>query len=145
MKFFVAILFSITSALVTACAQTTPSVAGTELIQARQDAFTSAFGEGSEAKISSMFTEDITIAPPGAGIISGKSEVTEFWMNMRKGPVRTAKTKTLQVDAVSDDLILEIGEYEVFDADGNSLGTGTSVLTWRKVGTEWLMELDHWN
>ena len=140
MKYLVAALLIAATAFFPACAQTNK-----ELIQARQDAFTSAFGEGSKAKLAGMFTEDVTIAPPGAGIVSGKSQVTEFWMKMREGPVHSAKTKTLQVDPVAEDLMLEIGQYEVFDADGNSLGTGTSVLTWRKVGDEWLMALDHWN
>lgn len=140
MKYFVALFLLVSAAFVPACAQTNK-----ELIQSRQNEFTAAFRDGNAAALESIFTEDVTIAPPGAGIISGKSEVVDFWMNMREGPVASAKTETLEVDTVSEDLILELGQYEVFDADGNSLGQGTSVLTWRKVGDEWLMELDHWN
>jgi len=140
MRFLAAIIAIIVTAVLPACAQSNK-----DIIQLRQDAFTSAFAEGNESKLSSIFSENVSIAPPGAGIISGKSNVIKFWMDMREGPVHSAKTKTLEVDALSDDLILEIGQYEVFDVDGNSLGTGTSVLTWRKVNDEWLMELDHWN
>lgn len=81
-------------------------------IESASAAFCECFNGGDAAGVAAMYTSDALIMPPGAGRISGRQGIQDFWQGF--------------VDANVGDLTLKSDEVEDFGNQAVDIGTATA-------------------
>ena len=93
------------------------------------------FNKGDFAGVASLYTEDATAFPPGAGMMKGRAAIEAMW----KGAAE-------QVGDPKFIAAQEIGTFSLkMKGSTPQEVTGKYLVVWEKVGTDWKLSADIWN
>jgi ketosteroid isomerase-like protein len=109
---------------------------------------TEVFGKRNFDALDQIYTIDARILPPGAPIISGRSEIKQFWSNL----VQTVNAKSAVLESVdvivAADSAIEIGRAtltaEAEDQSQNQMEV-KYVVHWKQEDGRWKWNVDIWN
>lgn len=114
-----------------------PVFAGEDLkstIQAREDAWSSAFNAGDTAAVTAFYEEDAVLLAPGGPPVHGNTAIGERLSGLF-GVLQNIKLNTDEVRPAGENYAVEFGhvEYDQADADGAIFSiTGNYVVNWHK-------------
>ena len=74
--------------------------------------FMEAFERGDAASVAALYAEDAVVLPPDAPMISGRSEIEEFWRGLMSAGARSVELVTVRL-AGSADLLHEVGRATI--------------------------------
>ena len=122
----------------------TTNTATTEAISAVYEKFMTAVERGDADAISSLYTEDAQILPPGGGIVSGRDALPAFWAATLGMGIKRCSFDTLEVDE-HDDTAIEIGRVTLFAEGDVQIDTPKYLVVWKRDAGEWRMHRDIFN
>ena len=114
-----------------------------EMLAETSDEWIAAFNAGDAVAIAEMMGEDGMLLPPNSEPVVGREAIAEFW----QASIDTGITGSLDVTQIiaGEDLAVKIGEYDLFDGEGEMVDTGKWMEVWTRVGEEWELQRDIWN
>ena len=103
------------------------------------------FNKGDFAGVASLYTEDATAFPPGAGMMKGRAAIEAMWKGAAE-QVGDPKFITLEVKPLGPSGAQEIGTFSLkMKGPTPQEVTGKYLVVWEKVGTDWKLSADIWN
>ena len=103
------------------------------------------FNKGDFAGVASLYTEDATAFPPGAGMMKGRAAIEAMWKGAAE-QVGDPKFITLEVKPLGPSAAQEIGTFSLkMKGPMPQEVTGKYLVVWEKVGTDWKLSADIWN
>ncbi len=115
------------------------------IIEAQNQKFMDALNAGSGSGVAALYAEDGAVLPPGGDMILGREGIAEFWQATLDSGVAAGRLTTDEVYKLNAKNIVEVGRYELLNADQASLGTGKYIVYWRKIESVWMLYRDIWN
>jgi uncharacterized protein (TIGR02246 family) len=116
-------------------------------ITAANRRFEQALNRGDAAAVAAMYTEDATLLPPGAEMVTGRQAVQSFWHGAYGSGLRNLSLDTVSFEAYGD-AGREIGRFTA-DAPGQGGRTtrveGKYVVVWKRTAEGWRLDADIWN
>ncbi|MEE9325214.1 MAG: nuclear transport factor 2 family protein [Dehalococcoidia bacterium] len=80
------------------------------------------------AMVASVYDENAQVLPANSSPVVGKKAIQDFWGEVFEGlGVKRVNLKTVNIEEEGD-LIVERGDYELFDAGGNRMQTGNYIV-----------------
>jgi len=107
-------------------------------------AFMSALQRADIEALTSLYSSNATLFPPGAPPIVGSAAIGEFWKKMVARGVKRIEPKTTEVEAHGDTLI-ELGTFEAFREAAAPIQRGRYVVIWKRENGSWKIFRDLWN
>jgi ketosteroid isomerase-like protein len=105
-----------------------------------------AFVKNDPSLFISRYAEDCWIMPPNAPILCGPDAPGDFFRTAyNKFGVRNGKFITVDVYGVSEDIVAEIGFWQLYDAVNIELDNGKFIVLWKKTSKGWKMWRDSFN
>jgi uncharacterized protein (TIGR02246 family) len=114
-----------------------------EAVEAGNRAFAAAFGAGDATAVAALYSEDATLVPPGAPVVTGRPAIAAFWKGSMEAGTRAVALQTAEVESAGD-LAYEVGTVRLTAGDG-SVGEARYVVVWKRAGDRWLLHRDIWN
>ena len=106
-----------------------------------------AFNRGDAAAVAALYTEDATLLPPGADILSGRGAAQARWQAAFDTGARNLALDPVSVETWGD-AAREIGRFTL-EAPGQGDQTakveGKYVVVWKKTADGWRLDTDIWN
>ena len=115
-----------------------------EEIRSANENFEKNFADGDSKGMASLYTSDGMLLPPGAGVQEGSTAIQNFWQMVMDMGVKRAQLGTVQVERVGETAI-EMGNYKLSGADGQSLDEGKYIVIWKRQNGDWKLHKDIWN
>ena len=114
-------------------------------IQANNDRFIDALGNGDFEAVAQMDTKDARLYPPGAEMVQGHEAMKAFWASAAAGVSEVSLT-VLGVKPLGNNFARESGTLMLKTKGGNPQEiAGKYVVIWEKVGDQWKLSDDIWN
>ena len=107
-------------------------------------AFMQTFASGDAVGLAELYTSDGALLPTGSEMLAGVEAIQAFWQGALDAGLAQATLATKELEAHGDTAI-EIGRYELGDAEGNVADTGKYLVVWKKDGGQWKLHRDIWN
>ena len=107
--------------------------------------FVEAFDRGDFEGVAAVYTEDARIMPPGMPTVQGREAIGQFWAGGAEAfGFKSVSLTTLELD-VQGGTAQELGQWEIFGADG-PMDRGSYVVVWKQ-GPDgaWRWHWDIWN
>ena len=96
------------------------------------------------AALDQIYTTDARILPPGADLIQGRMNITDFWQAAVTG-MNVQDVKLVSVDAhLAGDSIIEIGRAQLSLPESLSVEV-KYVVEWKQEDGAWKWHTDIWN
>ena len=106
-----------------------------------------AFNRGDAAAVAALYTEDATLLPPGADILSGRRAAQARWQAAYDTGARNLSLDPVSVETWGD-AAREIGRFTL-EAPGQGGRTarveGKYVVVWKRTAEGWRLDTDIWN
>ena len=112
-------------------------------ITAANQKFMDAFQKGATT-MSSYYTADATLMPPGSESIQGNTAIATFWKGGYDSGLKRVKLETMEAEQ-SGNQIAEIGRYTLYGANDAQLDAGKYIVIWKQEGGQWKLHRDIWN
>ena len=123
----------------------TPVFAQQAEIEAANAKWINFFNKSDFAGVASLYTEDATAFPPGAGMVKGRPGIEAMWKGVAE-KVGDPKFTTLDVKAFGSSAAREIGTFSLMTKGSPPQQiTGKYLVIWEKVGNDWKLAADIWN
>ncbi len=106
--------------------------------------FEKKFESGDATGMASLYTRDAMLMPPGAPVQQGADAIGGFWKTAMDMGIKTARLNTIEITEAGENAI-EVGEYELAGADGQSVDHGKYLVIWKKEKGNWRLAKDIWN
>jgi len=122
-----------------------PALAQKAEIEAVNAQWVNFFNKGDFAGVASLYTDDASVFPPGAGIVRGRDAIGAMWKGLAE-QVSDPKVTTLDVKSLGPTAAREIGTVSLKTKEATPKEmTGKYVVLWEKVGDDWKLAADIWN
>ncbi len=103
--------------------------------------FMEGFDRQDPAMVASVNDENAQVLPANRSPVVGKQAIQDFWgVLMEDLGVKRVTLKTVNIEE-GGDLVVERGDYELFDAGGNRMQTGNYIVV-SKHGS-WIYDIFH--
>ncbi len=106
-----------------------------------------AFNRGDAAAVAALYTEDATLLPPGADILTGRRAAQARWQAAYDTGARNLSLDPVSVETWGD-AAREIGRFTL-DVPGQGGETarveGKYVVVWKRTAEGWRLDTDIWN
>ena len=112
-------------------------------IQAANQNFTQAFGQGDAARLATLYTDNGQLLPAHSDFVTGRSAIQRFWQSVMDMGINAAVLETLEVES-SEDTAYEVGRYTLKAASGEVADTGKYLVVWHRAGGSWKLHRDIW-
>ena len=112
-------------------------------IRQQLNAFMDAFRKGDSAAIASHYASDALLMPPNSSALQG-SAIAAYWGEGFRMGLKDLKLSISELYG-DDNYYNEVGTYEVFMENNQSVDKGKYVVVWKKDGDQWKMYRDIWN
>jgi len=106
--------------------------------------FTDAFARGDAAGVATFYTTEGQLLPTNSEIIQGHEPIAGFWQFAMGLGIKTVNLASSEVD-VQGETAVEIGQYTLGGADGNTIDQGKYLVVWKNEGGSWKLHRDIWN
>ena len=107
-----------------------------------------AFNRGDAAAVAALYTEDATLLPPGADILTGRRAAQARWQAAYDTGARNLSLDPVSVETYGGDAAREIGRFAL-EAPGQGGETarveGKYVVVWKRTAEGWRLDTDIWN
>ena len=107
-----------------------------------------AFNRGDAAAVAALYTEDATLLPPGADILTGRRAAQARWQAAHDTGARNLSLDPVSVETYGGDAAREIGRFTL-EAPGQGGQTarveGKYVVVWKRTAEGWRLDTDIWN
>lgn len=113
-------------------------------IEAANRRLEATFQRGDARAVGDLYTEDAILMPTGSEPIQGLAGISDFWEVVLQMGIKEIKLETREVDAQGATAI-EIGQYTLRGASGETMDRGKYVVIWKLVKGEWKLHRDIWN
>lgn len=105
--------------------------------------FMDAFRKGDSAAIASHYSSDALLMPPNSAALQGNA-IAGYWGEGFRMGLKDLKLTITELFG-DDDYYNEVGTYEVFMENNQSVDKGKYLVVWKKDGDQWKMYRDIWN
>ena len=124
---------------------TAPALAQKAEIQKANAKWVEMFTKGDFTGIGTLYTTDANAFPPDAGIIKGRSAITEMWKGLAE-KVADPSLTTLEVKRLGPNAAREIGtcKFKTKAQEPEEI-SGKYVTIWEKRNGAWQISTDIWN
>lgn len=112
-------------------------------IRQQLTAFMDDFRKGDSAAIASHYGADALLMPPNSAALQGNA-IAAYWGEGFRMGLKDLKLTITELFG-DDDYYNEVGTYEVFMENNQSVDKGKYVVVWKKEGEQWKMHRDIWN
>lgn len=112
-------------------------------IMAANQKFMDTFQKGA-ATMSTHYTADATLMPPGNEAIQGSAAIGTYWKGGHDSGVKRAKLETVTAEQAGSQVI-EVGRYTLYGANDAQLDAGKYIVIWKQEGGQWKLHRDIWN
>ena len=112
-------------------------------IMAENEKFMNTFAKN-VANMSSHYTSNATLMPPGSDAIQGSAAISAYWKGGQDAGVKRAKLETMTAEQ-SGDQVIEMGRYTLYGDKDAQLDAGKYVVIWKQEGGQWKLHRDIWN
>lgn len=86
----------------------------------------------------SLYTTDCWIMTPGTFVYCGPDAASEYFVYASKNRgIRNGKFITSNVYGISQDMIAEVGFYQLFNAENVPFDDGKYIVLWKRVDRAW--------
>jgi uncharacterized protein (TIGR02246 family) len=103
------------------------------------------FNKGDFAGVASLYTDDATAFPPGAGMVKGRAAIEALWKSMAE-QVSDPKLTTVDVKPLGPSAAREIGTFSLMTKGPMPREVaGKYLVVWEKIGNDWKLAADIWN
>ena len=85
------------------------------------------------------------LLPPAKARVAGRGPVKDFWQAFIDTGVGGGRLITVEATRIDKNHIMEVGEFDIFDKGGKSLGAGKYVVSWVRQDGVWYLHRDIWN
>jgi uncharacterized protein (TIGR02246 family) len=106
------------------------------------------FGKRNFSALDNVYTADARILPPGAGMVSGRQAIKEYWSNL----IQSVNAKSAVLTSVdvfpAGDSVVEIGRAKLSVQPQGQAATEMDVkyvVYWRQEDGRWKWHVDIWN
>src|SRR5690348_15255545 len=106
--------------------------------------FEKKFASRDATGMASLYTRDAMLMPPGAPVQQGAEAIGGFWKMAMDMGIKTARLSTIEITEAGDNAI-EVGEYHLAGAEGQSIDNGKYLVVWKKEKGNWRLAKDIWN
>ena len=106
--------------------------------------FEKKFASGDASGMALLYTRDAMLMPPGAPVQQGAEAIGGFWKMAMDMGIKSAKLNTIEITEAGENAI-EVGEYNLAGADGQSIDHGKYLVIWKKEKGNWRLAKDMWN
>lgn len=113
------------------------------IIMAQNEKFMDTFAKN-VANMSSHYTSDATLMPPGSEPIRGNTAIGGYWKGGQDAGVKRAKLETIEAEMAGSQVI-EAGRYTLYGANDAQLDAGKYIVMWKQEGGQWKLHRDIWN
>ena len=140
---FVALLVGVT---VSACQspQTDASTDVSAEIGLANDQTRAAFAAHDAAALANRYTPDAQLLPPNNAFVTGQEAIQAYWQGVIDDGV-VGVSLTVEEAIGTDDMAIEVGRYELSDADGSPIDEGKYIVWWQRTAAGWRLHRDIWN
>lgn len=136
-------------AVLAACAKPATDTAADEAaIREVNTTFAKAYAARDVAGVTSHYTDDAVLSPPGTPAIHGKTAIGEYWSKDITEATEAGITLAFAEDSdvgVVGDLGWESGSVTILDESGAVIGQAKYLTVLRKTDGRWLMLRDIYN
>ena len=94
--------------------------------------------------MSTLYTSDGTIYPPGAPPIMGRNAIATFWRTVSKRGMHSLQLHLVDLK-ISGDLLIANGKYAMRNQHNEMLDIGKFIAIYRKEKNEWRLQTDMFN
>jgi uncharacterized protein (TIGR02246 family) len=115
-----------------------------EAIPAVNAEWAKAYNAGNAAGVSALYTDDAKLLPPNSDFVSGREAIAAVWQGLLDAGGKTVKLDMMELTPMGDTAV-EVGTYDVMDAQGKAMDHGKYIVQWKKAGTTWKLHRDIWN
>lgn len=115
-----------------------------EAIAAVNRKFTDAYAQGDAPGVAALYTTDGQLLPSNSEIVQGHEPIAGFWRFVMGLGIKTVDLASSEVD-VQGETAVEIGQYTLGGAEGNTIDRGKYLVVWRNEGGSWKLHRDIWN
>lgn len=114
------------------------------LIAAANRHFMIVFTHQDAAALSTLYTQNGQLLPPGADFVTGRPAIQAVWQSVIDMGIKTATLETVELDPQGDAAI-EVGKYTFGGDSGKVMDTGKYLAVWKREAGQWKLHRDIWN
>ncbi|CAH1252959.1 uncharacterized protein [Branchiostoma lanceolatum] len=114
-------------------------------IEARHEKFMTFYKARDAKGMASLYTEDCRFLPPGLDAHYGREGAEKLFVDEWAAGGKTMELKVEEVGPMGSDVIYERASFTTKCDDGSVFEAGKSLAIWKKVGGEWLIDIDIYN
>src|ERR1051326_263650 len=100
-------------------------------IQKANTEFENAAGAKNASKLASPDAQDARLLPPGSPIISGRSNIQNFWQEFIDAGAADPKIHSVSVET-SGEIAYEVGTFDAIMPGSASPSTGKYLVVWKR-------------
>ena len=124
---------------------TAPAFAQNAEIAAANAKWVALFNKGDFTGVASLYTDDATAFPPGAGMVKGRAAIAAMWKGMAE-QVADPKLTTIDVKRLGRFAVREIGTFSLKTKGPTPKEViGKYVVVWEWARGSWKLAADIWN
>ncbi len=112
-----------------------------DAIVAADEAFMSAFSQGSAGEVANLYTEDGQFLPPNGEFMTGRQQIQDTFQSLMDSGVKEVKLMALEVEGYGN-TASEVGKYILEGEGGQVIDQGKFVVIWRKEAGQWKLHRD---
>ena len=119
-----------------------------DIIMHNSRRFLERYADGDAQALAMLYTEDAQFLAPGMSQQTSREAIRRFWQAAIDSKVRNFQHLDFKMTKTSDRLCVQYFTFEMTHtaADGSTRTDSIkNVLTWERVGDDWLINLDIWN
>ena len=133
--------FALAAPAVAGGAQRLPEAA----IKAENARWADAFARGDYDAIGRLYTDDGTLLPPGGDKVTGRSAITDYFINGYAGSNPGTVSFSNYEFYGNDRVVTEVSDVDVRDGDGKLKIRAKQTLVFLTQGGTWKLHRDMWN
>lgn len=114
-------------------------------IRAQNQVFMDAYRAGDTGTLSSVYTDDAQLLPPGADPVEGRAAIQAYWDEAMQSGLIDVRLETAEAMGLGN-LAYEMGSYTLRTEDGAVADRGRYGVVWqRDTDGQWRLHRDIWN
>jgi uncharacterized protein (TIGR02246 family) len=114
-----------------------------DAIEAANERFMEAFGEGDAEAIATLYTDDAVLLAPHLEPLEGREAVADYMRGAIEQGLTELDLETTEV-MQHDDMAVEVGEYALFAGDRRA-DQGKYLVVWKRDEDTWMLHRDMMN
>lgn len=108
------------------------------IIEKNNQTYFKALAGNDSSLFNTLYTDDCWIMAPNASIYCGPDAAGDYFgFAGKKAGIKNGKFITIDIYGISNDMIAEVGFYQLFNSDQLPFDDGKYIVLWKKTGNTW--------